>query len=75
MKPNDTSKPQLTIEAAVLDRFRDVLRQNRVGRGEVGDRATDLKHPNKELLYVEHEFEEFVPQVIVGWEELATIGT
>ena len=42
--------------------------------GQVRDGAGDLKHPNKELLYVEHEFEAFVPQVIVGWEELTTIG-
>jgi len=57
-----------------LDRLSQVLRVDDVVLSQVGDGAGDLKHPNKELLYVEHEFEEFVPQVIVGWKELATIG-
>ena len=41
---------------------------------QISDRPGALQHPNKALLYVEHEFKEFVPQVIVGWEELATVG-
>ena len=64
----------MTIQAPVLDGFRDALGPDRRRLSEVRNRPGDLKHPNKELLYVEHEFEEFVPQVIVGWEELATIG-
>jgi len=58
----------------VLNRFCDVFGLDHVMLSQVNDRAGDLKYPNKELLYVEHEFEAFVPQVIVGWEELATIG-
>jgi len=41
---------------------------------QISDHAGDLQHPNKALLHVERECEAFVPQVIVGWEELATIG-
>ena len=63
-----------SVQAAVLDGLGDVRRLHGRGTRQVGDRAGDLQHPNKALLYVEHEFEECVPQMIIGWEELATIG-
>ena len=66
--------PPLAVQTPVLDRFGQVVRLEGVLLGQVGNRAGHLKHPNKELLYVKHEFEEFVPRVVVGWEELATIG-
>jgi hypothetical protein len=65
--------PELSIETSVLKRFSEVIGLYAIRRSQVRDRASDFKHPNKELLCVEHAFEAFVPQVIVGWEELATI--
>ena len=74
MTVSEASSPPLAVQASVLNRLGQVVRLEGVLLGQVGNRPADLKHPNKESLYVEHEFEEFVPQVIVGWEELATIG-
>jgi hypothetical protein len=64
----------LAIETPVLDRLGHMLGLDDRLLGQIGNCPGDLKQPNKALLYVEHEFEAFVPRVIVGWEALAAIG-
>jgi hypothetical protein len=41
---------------------------------QIADRAGDLKYPNKDLLYVQHAFPEYVPVIPIRWEELTGIG-
>ena len=43
--PTTGSRPEPPVERAVLDRLGDALGADRVGSGEVGNRAGDLENP------------------------------
>ena len=66
--------PALAIKAAVLDRLRNALRGDLLGPGKVRNSPCDLKYPNKDLLYVEHAYPEFVPTVTINWAELEAMA-
>lgn len=41
---------------------------------QIPDRASDFKNLNKDLLYVEHAYPEFIPTVTIRWSELVKYG-